>query len=475
MEIIELEPLKRVEKVTRIWKAAAYCRVSNEEEMNSFENQVRFYMAFINGQPDMQLAGIYADPMISGTQAENRPEFQKMIKDAEDGKIDIIYVKSVSRFARNTLTCLSYVRHLQNIGVHIVFEANNIDTRVAYSEMILTVLASFSQEESRSISENTKWGIRKRFEEGIVRWCSIYGYRKVEGEGEYIIHPEEAKTVQFIFKAYEQGASVEGIIKLLSARNIPSPNGKPTWTRAAVATLLKNEKYAGDLQVQKYYVTDHLSHKAVRNDGSEVKTYYIKNHHTPIIDHKTYERVNHIMGLKDVHKGEGVLYPFGPMLRCPRCGKTLQQKFIPVQERNKGRGWYCECGEFVIRSFFVEDAVKKAYEKIQPAQVQEKIDTAKGPVRKKAAELMMKYKSQKPSMPNVDFYWVDDLIDHIELGRHDLTAATARGGQPEDRTVSIYWKCGIKTTVLSGVTRDCDNPKHVAELLRNYETRRTST
>ena len=385
----------------------------------------------------------------------------------------------ISRFARNTLSTLTYVRHLQNLGVDIVFETNNIDTRIAYSEMILTVLAGFSQEESRSISENTKWSIRKRYEDGIVRWCTIYGYKKVEGKGEYTIDPQEAAVVRLIFKTYEHGSSVDEVIRMLESKGIKSPNGKETWTRAQVGNLLKNEKYVGDLQMQKYYTTDHISHKAVRNDGSEIKTFYIKNHHEGIVERRIFDRVQAIAAMKNCRTNGPVQYPFGSIMTCPQCGKPLRQKFIPVQNRRKGAGWCCEegCGNFIIRGYLVEEAVLKAYSDISPETVRMKVETAKNTRRKRAAELMLKYKTELPEMERVDFYWVDDLIDHITFGQHSLTTKVIleqiRESREtvEDRTISVFWKCGLKTTLTSGVFKDCDNPVYLAGLMREYYMR----
>ena len=189
-------------------RVAAYCRVSTdtEEQSTSFNGQVNAYTSLINSNPEWTLAEIYADDGISGTSAQKRPKFMQMIQDCEAGKIDLILTKSISRFARNTLECLSYVRHLNSLGTHIIFENNGIDTRANYSEMLLTILAAFAQEESRSISENTKWGIRKRFEVGEARWSRIYGYDKG-----YVVNPQEAAVVQKIFNLYEHGMSTNEI------------------------------------------------------------------------------------------------------------------------------------------------------------------------------------------------------------------------------------------------------------------------
>ena len=228
---IKLEPIRKtIREQTGRLRVAAYCRVSTdtEDQKTSFDGQVKHYTGLIEGNPEWELAGIFADEGITGTSAAKRPEFQRMVKECEEGKIDLILTKSISRFARNTLECLTFVRHLNNLGVHIVFESNNIDTRTAFSEMLLTVLAAFAQEESRSISENTSWGIRKRFEDGVTRWSRLYGYEKT-ANGEYQIVPDQAAVVQKVFWLYEHGSSIGEIRKYMEARHIKSPNGTDTW------------------------------------------------------------------------------------------------------------------------------------------------------------------------------------------------------------------------------------------------------
>ena len=202
----------------RMLRVAVYCRVStdHEEQQLSFTGQQRAYTDLIRAKSSWTLAGVYADEGTTGTSTEKRTEFLRMIADCEAGKIDLIITKSISRFARNTLECLTYVRHLQSIGVNLIFESNNIDTRTAFSEMLLTVLAAFAQEESRSISENTKWGIRKRYENGIARWCSLYGYAKG-----YMIVPEQAQIVREVFTRYEQGSTIGEIVQILQQLQQP--------------------------------------------------------------------------------------------------------------------------------------------------------------------------------------------------------------------------------------------------------------
>jgi DNA invertase Pin-like site-specific DNA recombinase len=416
-----------------------------------------------------------ADEGITGTSAEKRPEFLRMIKDCEAGKIDLIITKSISRFARNTLECLTYVRHLQDIGVNILFENNHIHTGTAFSEMILTVLAAFAQEESRSISENTKWGIRKRYENGIVRWCKIYGYTKNETVS-YVIVPEEAAVVRKIFELYEHGMSILQISKFLEEQKIPSSAGKPVWTTSAIQRILRNEKYAGDILLQKFLTADYISHKTVRNECTEVPAYYIENHHAPIVSKDVFRRVQTILDLRTQGNCTGrkesrcVQYPLGTGLRCPYCGGVLHQRYLRVQGAT-GRGLCCEsgCKKFVIRSEVVEKALLNAYDWLDNDLIEEEIRASQSEKVRKAAQLTLAVKKAHPTFQRVDYYWLDDLIEHIEIGAHTALSRkndrlTANGrSHADDCTITVFWKCGLKTVVSSGIDRARDMPQSIAQ------------
>lgn len=408
-----------------------------------------------------------------------------MIEDCESGKIDLLLTKSISRFARNTLECLTYVRKLNSLGVHIIFEINRIDTRATYSEMLLTVLAAFAQEESRSISENTSWGIRKRFEEGVTRWCKLYGYEKNEN-GEYQIVPEQAVVVKMIFDFYEHGKSIQGIRRLLAARGIKSPKGEAEWSNSAINMLLNNERYAGDILLQKYFTEDHLSHRSVKNDRTEIPSYYIEKHHAPIISKKQFDRCQKIMGMRlcnsyerEHESGTCNQYPLGDKLRCPYCGSVLYQRGIPIKAKHRS-GWCCEKGDdachgFIIHSNLVGAALLEAYGRLDATRVSQKTGS---PRFGKAAELMLRIKKEYPSMVSVEYWWVDDLVDHIEFGAHSrpdkkYRRMVALGEQVEDdRTMKVFWKCGLVTTVMSGVDADSEHPPLIAKQYNDYLERK---
>lgn len=271
-------------------KVAFYIRVSTdtEDQLNSLENQKQACFTTLQMHPEYELVKIYCDEGISGTQAKKRPGFMEMISDAEAGKIDLIITKSLSRWSRNTIECLTYIKEMQKRGVNFIFEREGIDTRDSYSEFALTIYSAFSQEESRSISENTKSGIRMRNKLGKDRWTRVYGYEKG-----YIIKPDEAKVIQRIFDLYEEGMTIAEVSRCLNNEGIKSPSGK-MWQSKRIDAILRNEKYAGDIETQKSFVEDHITHRSVKNNG-QLEKYYISNHYTPIIRREQFERVNNLL------------------------------------------------------------------------------------------------------------------------------------------------------------------------------------
>jgi site-specific DNA recombinase len=468
-------------------KVAAYCRVSTdtEEQKTSFDRQVESYTSMIEMNPEWELAGIYADEGVTGTIAEKRPDFMRMMADCDAGKINLILTKSISRFARNLIECLTYVRHLGSIGVHIIFEKENIDTRQKYSEILLTILAAFAQEESRSISENTMWGIRKRFEEGEARWSKLYGYEK-NADGEYQIVSEQAAVVKTIFTMYEHGKSISEIMEHLKTEGIRSPGDTPHWTRSAVSNLLMNERYIGDLLVQKYVTESHISHKRIKNDCTEIPSFYIENHHAGIIPRKQFERVQLIRSMRrirpvedDTDMGQCNQYPLGQKLRCPHCGSILYQRAVAVQTEHS-TGWCCErgdhpCGNFIIRSSAVEAALLKAYETVDLEAVKQK---RKENEYREDAQLLLSMKKAKPVFDSVDYWWVDDLIDRIEFGKHSVNGRAlmrlkAMGkGTEDDRVMKVFWRCGIVTIISSGAVTERDDPAMLAKMHHRMVERR---
>jgi len=261
------------------------------EQLSSYEAQVNYYTTYIENHPDYECAGIYADEGISGTNTKKREQFNKMIEDCKVGKIDMIITKSISRFARNTLDTLNYVRMLKEHGVGVLFEKENINTLDSKGEVLLTILSSLAQDESRSISENSTWGIRRKFEQGkvFVNHKKFLGYDKDE-EGNLIIDEKQAKIVRRIYKDYLDGKGSNRIARELEDEGIPNWNGKTKWYESSIRKMLSNEKYKGDALLQKTYTVDFLTKKRVENNG-EVPQYYVEESHPAIIDKDIWEAV----------------------------------------------------------------------------------------------------------------------------------------------------------------------------------------
>lgn len=280
-------------KRKRKLRVAAYCRVSTEEEeqQNSFEVQVAYYTDKITHHEGWQLAGIFADDGISGVSTKKREQFNKMIELCRKKKIDLILTKSISRFARNTLDCIKHVRILKSWGIPVIFEKENIDTSNMNSEMILTCLSSFAQAESESISGNVTKGIRMGYRQGrfSFRYKNFLGYRKGP-DGEPEIVPEEAKIIRLIAQNYLNGDSLRTIKETLESMGIPTATGNQNWSTEAIQRILQNEKYMGDVLLQKTYTADFVEGKVKKNNG-ELPQYYIKDNHPAIIPRKMFYQI----------------------------------------------------------------------------------------------------------------------------------------------------------------------------------------
>lgn len=300
-----------------------------DEQLSSYENQVKYYTKYIKQHPDYDFAGIYADEGISGTNTKKREQFNKMIADCRDHKIDRIITKSISRFARNTLDCLNYVRELKALGIGITFEKENIDTMDAKGEVLLTILSSLAQDESRSISENSAWGIRKRFEQGKYKISTkrFLGYYYNE-RGKMVADPVQAESVKAIYEKYLDGKCEDVIAREMHLEKFKNWQNRRKWYATTIASILQNEKYAGDAILQKSYTVDFLTKKRAANDG-KFKKYHIKDDHEAIVDRVTWEaaqmeRARRIKYMEDHHC---ISYarnqygdPFYSKLVCGSCG-----------------------------------------------------------------------------------------------------------------------------------------------------------
>lgn len=319
-------------------RVAAYCRVStdSEEQLTSYVNQKKFYTDMIARNTEWQFAGLYADEGISGTRADKRPEFNNMIKACLAGKIDYIITKSVSRFARNTVDCLDYVRMLRAKGIGIFFEEQNIDTLKSDSELYLIIYAGFAQSESESISKNITWSYRKNFEDGkpIFMYKRLLGYQKGE-DGEPEIVPQEAEIVERIFAMYLSGMTVDVISRQLQSENIIIPGKKFSFGKNMVMNILKNEKYCGDCILQKTVTVDCISKTRKKNEG-EAPMYIVENSHPAIISREIFNRAQEELSKRKARSpqsqktaitasGKYSKYALTDVLICAECGSRYKR------------------------------------------------------------------------------------------------------------------------------------------------------
>lgn len=310
-------------------RVAAYARVSSgkDEALHSLASQVSFYSGLIHRNKDWEYAGVYADEAFTGTK-DNRPEFKRLVADCKKGKIDIVLTKSLSRFARNTVTTLETVRLLKEYGVDVWFEKENIHSLSGDGEFMLTILASFAQEESLSASENQKWKIRKNFEDGQPSYTRLIGYY-LNGDT-FIIIPEEAEVVRLIFNSYLSGMGLLAICKMLMEEGYPTINGGQ-WRESTMRRILTNEKYVGDMLLQKTFREDHITKKTRRNKG-QLPKYYIEDAHEPIIDRGTFRKVQeeikrrakkYATDMKPITQSD-----FTKKIVCEQCGAHYRRKVV---------------------------------------------------------------------------------------------------------------------------------------------------
>ena len=329
-------------------RVAAYCRVStdSEEQLTSYQNQMRVYTEMIAANKEWEFAGLCADEGISGTRADKRPEFQRMIRDCQNGKIDYIITKSVSRFARNTVECLEYVRSLKAQGIGIFFEEQNIDTLKNESELYLVIYAGFAQSESESISKHITWTYRKKFEEGKVsfQYKNFLGYRKGADSQPEIV-PEEAAIVERIYEMFLAGQPVKVIAQTLQAEKIEIPGKNLSFSKNMIMNILRNEKYCGDCILQKTVTVDCISKTRKANQG-EAPMYIVENNHPAIISREVFNRVQEELIRRQALRaksdktsitatGKYSKYALTEVLQCAECGSRYRRVTWTAHGRKK--------------------------------------------------------------------------------------------------------------------------------------------
>lgn len=325
--------------ISRQLRVVAYCRVSTkmEEQLNSYETQVNYYTDKINSEPKWELVKIFADKGISGTSVKNRDEFNKMIRYCKNGKVDMIITKSISRFARNTVDCLKYIRLLKDIGVDVYFEEQGIHSKDNGAEFYITIYGSIAQSESENISANVRWGKAQSAKEGKVtfQYKNFLGYQK-GADGKPEINEDEAKIIRLIYDRYLAGDSLMAICQYLEERKIKTPRGKEKWSNGTVRSILSNEKYKGDALLNKTYIVDCISKKTKINNGERPK-YYIENNHPAIIDSETFAKVQEEMsrrvsipkignvGTKTEQGKYSGKYALTGLVYCGECGSPYRR------------------------------------------------------------------------------------------------------------------------------------------------------
>jgi len=347
MRVRIIEPLNMIAPKRK--RVCAYARVStaSEAQGESLENQTTHYRNLIEANPEYEYVGVFADYGTTGTK-DARPEFQKMLELAREQKIDLILTKSISRLARNTAIVLEVARELKELGVEIFFEKENISSISGDGELMLTVLSSFAQEESKSASENLKWRYRRKFEQGelAINSTRFLGYDKNK-HGELVINPIQAKVVERIFADYISGKGSFVIAKELNAEGVSTVAGGK-WHSGTVLNILKNEKYKGDAKLQKTYSKDHLSKKKCVNHG-EVDSFYIENNHLPIVNQEIWDEAQRLMRQRAEAKGNVKerqsayqnRYPLTGMLFCGKCGAPLRRRIWNSTSACRKVVWQC--------------------------------------------------------------------------------------------------------------------------------------
>ena len=437
--IIEIPATRQIRSgknnTMRKMRVAAYCRVSTEEEeqQGSFETQKLYYTEKINSTSEWELAGIYADDGISGIHTKKRDGFNQMIQDCKKKKIDLILTKSISRFARNTLDSIQYVRMLKAIGIAVIFEKENINTSTMNSEMILTVLSAFAQAESESISQNVARGKRMGFRQGKFPfpYGQILGYRKgLDGKPEVI--PEEAEVIRMIFNSYLQGASLLTIKKKLEAGGVLTARGNKKWSSESVQRILQNEKYCGDVLLQKTFIEDVLTGVSKKNTG-QLPQYYIENNHEGIVTKQMFREVQAEIARRNSksaanqrkrHQGRyNSKYALSERLVCGDCGSPYKRVTWNIHGR-KQIVWRC-VNRLEYGTKFCSHSPSIPEEELHQA-ILKAVQNLAANFTDEDADLWDRIQKREPNAYLVLLYWDSEMFRRSTKKRRDLEAGTEK-------------------------------------------------
>ncbi len=440
-------------------RVAAYCRVSTEmeEQQNSYQVQIDYYTDLINKKKEWTLAGIFADEGISGTQTKKRTEFNRMIRMCKRKKIDLVITKSISRFARNTVDCLEYVRQLKDLDIGVIFEKENINTLTMTSEFMIALYGSFAQAESESISKNVSLGVQMAFREGKARiqYRNLLGYRKGEDDKPEIV-PDEAETVKLIFKLFLDGLSTQKIADAMITQEKATASSDFAWSSGMVRKILHNEKYVGDVLLQKTYTVDCITHKKAVNHG-ERTMYLVSDHHEPIIDRVTYNLVQQELARRKSKRkatSKGITeqgkysskYALTELLICGECG-TPYRRAVWTQTGEKRPVWRCvsrlEHGSKYCKSSptIHEEPLHKAIVKAINEYYDCRADVAR--ILKSNVESVLSGLGQS------EIQAIEKRLKEIDTARSDLISLITSGACDEDKLDSEFAKLYEEETQLS--------------------------
>lgn len=473
--------ISTLDDVFRRKRVCGYARVSTnmEEQESSYEAQVDYYTNYIKSNPKWEFAGLYSDEGISATSTKHREGFNRMIKDALDGKIDLIITKSISRFARNTVDALVNIRKLKEKNVEIYFEKENIYSLDSTGELMLSLLSSLAQEESRSISLNTQWGKRKAFADGkvYVGYKTFLGYDKGV-DGKMVVNKEEAKTIKYIYKLFLMGYSLYTIKKELEKKKLKTPTGKTTWHISTIRYELSNEKYIGDAVLQKQYTVDYLTKKHKINNG-ELPKYYVKNDHEAIIDKATFDfvqvelkkrsknnAVNHGNGYTTKYSGINI---FSGKIVCGECGAYFGRKVWHSNDKYKRVVYQCnrkfenkkKCETGVITEDEVKNLFVKEYNALDKTKA---VNNAKKIIKKitNTDELQDKIKTATDKANDV-LNKINELIDKNSRVAMDQDVVKAE----KDKLTSEYESVSKELKSLENEKKEKDSRRVVLESFIN--------
>lgn len=457
--------IKKTADETPKLTVVGYCRVSTDqdEQLSSYESQIAYYTEKITSNPSWIFGGIYADEGITGTMAKKRPSFMRMIKDCQKGRINLILTKSISRFARNTVDCLEYIRKLKAMNIGIIFEKENINTLTMASETIITMLSMFAQAESESISKNVAWGVRQKFKSGKanINYRSFYGYIKGE-DGNPRVVPEQAVIVKRIYERYLSGDSVAQVKRDLEADKIPSPNGSDEWSLAVLRYILHNEKYKGDVLMQKTFTEDVLTHKRTKNNG-QLAQYYLTDNHEAIIPREMFDRVQEEAARRNtkrttttsedettvIKKGKySSKYALTELLICGKCG-TPYRRVTWARNGKKKIVWRC-INRLEHGAKFCKDSPTVEEETIQTA-VMKAINTLsqnRAALSTVKANMSLVIKSGNGSISPVA---IEQRIKACEETRKKLIAMSAKNGGDIEQFEKEFSQISTEIKTLKGL------------------------